>query len=224
MVLADGRARLDGVGADAAVIEFERDDVLGIGESGVNRVLVAHHQPDRDIVGRLVPDGGCAGLDRIFDIDHRRQRLIVDLDEFGGVFGLKERFGDDKGDAFAQRADFADGKDRAQGTVALRAAHVLRHDRRKSAELVGRDIRSGENGEYAGRGLGLGRVDALDAGMGVWRHDHDAMALHRQVDIVDKTPAAGNKTRVLEAGYRLTDAELNHAFLPEEPSKSLPAA
>ena len=196
------------------LIELERDDVLGVGEGGVDRVLVAHHQPDRDIVGGLVPHRGRTGLDRVFDIDHRRQRLVVDLDELGGVLGLEQRFGDDKGDALAQGAHFADGEDRAQRAVALRSAHILRHDRRESAKTVGRDIRSGENGEHAGRGLGLGGIDALDAGMGVRRHDHDAMALLRQVDVVDKAAAAGNEAWVLEPGYRLTDAELDHAVPP----------
>jgi hypothetical protein len=40
---------------------------------------------------------GCVGLERHPGVDERRQRLVVDLDELGGVLCLEQRFGDDKG-------------------------------------------------------------------------------------------------------------------------------
>ena len=69
MIVADRGARLDRVGGDAGVVELQRDDVLGAGEGGVGRVLVAHHQRERDIVRRLVPDRRRAGLHRVLDRD-----------------------------------------------------------------------------------------------------------------------------------------------------------
>ena len=36
--------------------------------------------------------------------DHRRQRLVVDLDQLGGVARLRQRLGDDEGDAVADEA------------------------------------------------------------------------------------------------------------------------
>src|SRR5580704_14970266 len=45
------------------------------------------------------------------------------------------------------------------------------------------------------------------------RHHHYAVALVRQVDVVDIAAAAGDEARVLDPGHRLTDAELVHAFL-----------
>ena len=131
MILADRGARLDRVGGDAGVVELERDHVLGVGKRGVGRVLVAHHQRERDVVRRLVPHRRRARLHRILDGDDRRQRLVVDLDQFGGIARLRQRFGDHEGDAVADRAHLVGGKDRQQRAEALRAAHVLGHRRRQ---------------------------------------------------------------------------------------------
>ena len=92
MIVADRGARLDRIGGDARVVDLQRDDVFGAGEGRVGRVLVAHHQREGDIVGRLVPHQRRARLHRILGADHRRQRLILDLDQFGGVAGLQQSF------------------------------------------------------------------------------------------------------------------------------------
>ena len=207
MVVPDRGARLDRIGGDAGVVDLQRDHVLGVGERGVGRVLVAHHQREGDVVRRLVPDRGRAGLDRVLDIDHRRQRLVVDLDQFGGVLRLRQRFGDDEGDAFADGAHFVDGEDRQRRAETFRPAHVFGHRWRQRPELVGRDVGAGQHREHAVGGLGFGGVDALMRGMRVRRHDHDAVALPRQVEIVDVTAAAGDEARVLDPRHGLTDAE-----------------
>ena len=80
--------------------------MLGLGESGVRRVLVAEHQPEGAIaVVDCLPDLGRALLGGILEIDHRRQRLVLDLDQFGGVARLRQRFGDHEGDPVADIAD-----------------------------------------------------------------------------------------------------------------------
>ena len=192
------------------LLSFERHDVLGAGKRRVGRILVAHHQREGDIVRRLVPDHRRAGLHRVLDVDHRRQRLVLDLDQFGGVARLLHRFGDHEGDALADRAHLVGGEDRPQRAKALRAAHVFGHRRRQAAELVGDDIGAGEHGKHAVGGFGLGGIDALDARVGMRRHHHHAVALMRQVDVVDIAAAAGDEARVLDPGHGLTDAELVH--------------
>ncbi len=213
MILADRGARLDRVGGNPAVVELERNHVLGAGERGVGRVLVAHHQRERNVVGRLVPHRGRARLHRIFDGDDGRQRLVVDLDQFGGVARLHRRFRDHEGDAVADRAHLVGFEDRTQRAEALRAAHILRHRRREAAELVGDDIGAGEHREHALGRPSLGGVDAFDARMRMRRHDNGRVALVRQLDVVDIAAAAGDEARVLDPGHGLTDAELVHAFL-----------
>ena len=211
MILPDRGARLDRVGADARVVDFQRNGVLGLGEGGVGRLLVAHHQRERDVVGRLVPHQRRAGLDRILDGDDRRQRLVLDLEQLGGVARLRLRLGDDERHAVADRAHLADREDRTQRAIALRPAHVLRHVGHEAAELVGLHVGACEHGEHALGRLGLGGIDALDAGMRVRRHDLDAVAQVRQLDVVDIAPAAGDETLILDPGDRLTNAELVHA-------------
>ncbi len=187
--------------------------MLGVGESRVGRLLVAHHQRERDIVGRLVPYRRCAGFDRILDSDDRRQRLVFDFEQLGRVPCLQQRFRHDERDAVADGAHLVGFEDRAQRAKTLRTAHVFRHGRRQAAELVGDDIGAGEHGECARGGLGLRSVHALDAGVGVRRHNDDAVALARQLDVVNIAAAAGDEAGVLDPGHGLTDAELVHAHL-----------
>ena len=47
---------------------------------------------------------GASGLAASSMFDHRRQRLVVDLDQFGGVARLRQRLGDHEGDAVADEA------------------------------------------------------------------------------------------------------------------------
>ncbi len=58
------------------------------GKSGIDRVLVAAFLKECLVAGIFVMDGGCAGRERFFGGDDRRQSLVVDLDQLGGVFRL----------------------------------------------------------------------------------------------------------------------------------------
>ena len=65
MVIADRGARLHRVGGEPVVPDPQRHDVLGAGERRVGRLLVAEHQREADIAGRLVPDLRRPRLDRV---------------------------------------------------------------------------------------------------------------------------------------------------------------
>ena len=79
---------------------------LALGEGRVGRLLVAEHQAEGVVAGRIVvPHLERVGLGGVLDIDQRRQRLVVDLDQLGGVARLRQRLGDDEGDAVADVAD-----------------------------------------------------------------------------------------------------------------------
>ena len=210
MVLTDSRTRLDGVGANAAVVELELYDVLGIGKRSVGGLLVTHRERDRDVIGCLVPHCRSAGFHRILERDHSRQGFIVYLDQIRGVLRLRQRFRHDKSDAFTDAAHFADGKDRAHRAVSLRTAPILGHERRETTELVVHDVGACQYGDNAVDGLSLGGVDALDPRVRVGRHNHHAIELLRQVHIVDIAAPASDETRILEAGNRLSDAEFFH--------------
>ena len=63
----------------------------------------------------LLPDFQRRGLRRLLEIDERRQQLVVDRHELGGVARLRLRFGDDEGDAVADAADAVGEQNRARG-------------------------------------------------------------------------------------------------------------
>ena len=136
--------------------------MLGFGEGGVGGFLVAHHERDRDIVRRLVPDGGGARLDCVLHIDDRGDRLIVDDDKLGGIARLCERFGDDESDTISNGAHPAAAENGTERPEAFGAAHVFGHDRHETAELVGGYIGASEHGQDTRGGLGCGGVDAFD--------------------------------------------------------------
>src|SRR5262249_44110506 len=175
--------------------------------------LIPHHQRERDVVRLLVPHRWRARLDRLLDADDRRQGFIVDFDQFGGVTRLRIGFGHDESDAIADRAHLLTFENGAQRAESLGAAHVLRHRRRQTAELVGSNISAGQHCDYARRGFRPRCVDALDAGVRVRRHDDDAVALLRQFEVIDIAAAAGDKSRIFYPGNGLTDTELVHARL-----------
>src|SRR5262249_34827507 len=95
------------------VLDPQLHHVLGLGEGGVGCILVAEHEPKPDIALRaIVPDFSGAVLGGVFEVHHRRQRLIVDLDQFGGIARLGQRLGDDERDAVADEAHLLGIEDR----------------------------------------------------------------------------------------------------------------
>ena len=98
VVVADAAARLHRGRGHPVDDESVADDVRGAGEGRVGRSLVAFEIDKRDIVGAVLPDARRAGPDRIRGRDDRRQRLVVDRNQFRRVRGLMRALGYDKGD------------------------------------------------------------------------------------------------------------------------------
>ena len=147
--------------------------MLGRGEGGVGRILVAEHQPEADIALRaILVDLDGAVLGGVLEVDHGRERLVVDLDQLGGVARLRERLGHHESDAVADEAHLVGDEHGLERAVALGGAEILRHQvGGEGAELLRQGVGAGEHAEHARRGLRLRDVDALDAGMGV-RREH----------------------------------------------------
>jgi hypothetical protein len=75
--------------------------------------------------------------------------------------------------------------------------------------------KSGQHQQHAGRGLGLGGVNAFDFGVGV-RRQHVAGVRHaRQRDVVDVAALPGQEALVLDAPHRLSDPEFRHRWSSE---------
>ena len=89
---------------------------------------------------------GASGLAASSMLTTRRQRLVVDLDQLGGVARLRQRLGDDEGDAVADVAHPVGDEQRLEGAVALGRAEILRHQvRGQRAELLGRGVGAGQH-------------------------------------------------------------------------------
>ncbi len=97
--------------------------MLGVGESRIDRGLVAERDRDPDIAARtLLPDFRRRGLRRLLEIDQRRQQFVVHRNELGGVARLRLGFGNDEGDAVADAADAVGEQHRARGRKTGRPA------------------------------------------------------------------------------------------------------
>ena len=143
---------------------------------------------------------------------HRRQGLVVDLDQLGGIARLRRGLGYDVGDAVADEAHAVGDEQGQEDAVALRRTHVLGHQHGgEGAELLGRGVGTGEHAYDARGGLRPRDVHPRDARVRVRRQDRHAVALARQIDVADVAPAAGEEALVLDPPDGLPDAELVHS-------------
>ena len=98
------------------VEEPARDDDFAVLEVLVG-VGVLRHAEGRGVehgvrAGRVVDQG--LGGHRRLDVDERREEVDVDEHHLGGVDGLRERLGDDRGDRLTDEADLVAGEHRAR--------------------------------------------------------------------------------------------------------------
>ena len=86
----------------------------------------------------------------------RRQRLVVDFDQFGGVARLRERLGHHEGDAIADVTHALGVEDGLPGTMALGRTEILRHRMRSQlAEMVGLCVGAGQHASTPGAAFAL---------------------------------------------------------------------
>ena len=186
---------------DALVAEEVLRRDLGLGEGGVGQFLVAD-LPVEDVVrvaarpvsaillvlDVLAQDGRIL-VHRLERIDDNREGLVLDLDQVRGVGGDIAVGGDDEGDLLVLEQDLAVGEHH------LDVAGEGRHP----GQIDALEILGGEDREDARHGLGLGRVDLHDAGVGVARAMEVAVQHAGQLDVVDVVAAALREAHVLDA-------------------------
>ena len=143
-------------------------DVVGGGGGGHAQELLAGLG-----VGLLVDQGvGGEGSGRVGE---GGQVVVVDPHQIGRVGGLVRCLGHHHRHRLAVVADLAVGQDSVVGDYVAEAAA-------QAAKVVGGDHR-----DHAGGGLGLGPIDAGDAGMGPLRAHHRRMG-HVGQSHVDRVP------------------------------------
>jgi hypothetical protein len=176
--------------------------------------LVADLDVDADIVRRLVPQGRGAGGDRIGGAHHHRQRLVGNIDQFGGILRRSDRLGDDECHRLADKAcpvgrqRVMAGSDR-RGTAQPRLDVGRRREPgivRDRAEPGGKVVGAGQHSEHSRCGERRRLVHRDDAGMGIGRAHEAGLRLARQCDVVAEAAPAGQQAKILLAPHRLADA------------------
>jgi hypothetical protein len=83
-------------------------------------------------------------------VDHARERFIVDLDQLGGIARLLECFSDAERHSIADMANLALCKEGTYRSKSFWTSRVFRHEeRRQAAETAAGNIVAGQNTQHA---------------------------------------------------------------------------
>ena len=107
VVVADGRARLDGARCEPVVAERERRDMGGGGEGRRRRLGIADPPVVGDVASELLVHQRRPRLDRGGEPGHRGERLPRDVDRRRSVGGGVRVFGDDESHRIPHMAGLA---------------------------------------------------------------------------------------------------------------------
>jgi hypothetical protein len=137
---------------------------------------------------------------RLLEIRHRRQRLVVDLDELRRVLGEIAAGGDDAGHRVAVEAHLVDGQGRH-----LHRVQPL--DRRRHAQRRRplREILPGVDGDYAFQLARCIRLYRLDLRVRMRRPYKAGVQRPRHFDVLDVAPVPGEEAEVFLARQRRAD-------------------
>ncbi len=186
--------------------------MVGAREGGVGRGLVAVGMDEADVVLAIVIDERRARRGSLAGGHDGGQRLVVDLDQFGGVRRLVPGLGHHEGDVIADPAHAVLDQRRILRPVHRRAVAPLEPAwHRQVAEARRRPVRAGEHREHAGRRFRFRGVDRPDARMGVGRAQHVAEGHAGQRHVVDIAAAAAHEPHVLEPRHGLADGVVTHS-------------
>ena len=202
----------------------------GSGECAVGRGSVADVGVENHIRARMLAQPRRVRFRRLRGVDNGGQRLVVDLDQLGGILRDRQRLGDHEHDRLADIVHLADGEriigGRHHRPVAVDENHIgicalrlgwgrerrVGRDRLATIRLV---VGAGEHREHATQRLRARRIDRLDARMRVHRTDHEGARLARQIDVIAEAAGADDEPRILLAANGLTDSlALRHALSP----------
>ena len=210
VVVAEAAARLHAGGGDAVDHQAMLDDVIGLGERGLGRGLVAEELHEADIVRAAFPHPRRAVGAGLRGRHDGGQRLVVGHDQFGRVERLVIGLRHHEGDVVADPAHAVLGQRRIGRPEHAAVAPLQSVGHRQVAPSGGLPVVAGEHGEHAGRGLGLAGVDRANARMGVRRAQHVAERHAGQHHVADIAAAALEQPRILEPGHALTNGKFTH--------------
>lgn len=197
--LGNGRARLHRRRHEALADEIELHGVRGLRERLVHLGgITVSHRAD-DVVGRLRPHHGRAGLYGLDGIDHGGLHVVFDHDRFGRALRVSTRRSHDCRHRFPGIAHDLMGEQptrRHRHRLAVGALEDAQS--RDGADVVLDEIGTGIDGRDAGHRRGGADVDRDDLRMRVRRAQHvqPQRAVLRLV--VDELPLPGEQPQVFQ--------------------------
>ena len=108
----DRRARLDVVGDEAVVAEFDARDLAGLREGGLGLRPVAVMVGEGAVRAEFRPDQRRIRVERGRGVRRRVAAVVVDLDQVGGILRQGAAVGDDEGDRIADIMHLIPAEDR----------------------------------------------------------------------------------------------------------------
>ena len=204
IVLGHHAARFHVVGDEALVDDLHFGDGMRLPEDRIHLGLVAERLVEQHVAREGRPDLRSPLLDCGADAGHRRLRLPVDGERFGGIARLFDRIGDDERHRVTDMAHFVLHQDRIIGHLERIVGEI--EQARQMAEA--RDIVRGQDGCDAWHRLRGRRID-LEFCVRMRRaHDHRVQQLLRCMIAGVPAPAA-NEAVVFLADNALPDAEFH---------------
>ena len=197
--LGQAGAALERHRGQAAGGELGLDDELRLREDVVHLRVLGERHVEQHVGVELVVHARGVVLERRLDRADRVVGLVVDDDQLGRVLGGVRRVGDDHRDRLARVTD-ALGREHRELD-----GHELGPVEHRGERLEVAEVGGGEHGAHAGRPLGLGGVDALDARRPVGRAGEGDVEHARGADVVDEVRVAGQVAAVLDPRDRLPD-------------------
>ena len=205
-VAGQRRPRLDRVRDQPLLDDAVGEDDLGLLEGGVD-VATGHRPVERLVTRDLVVELGCPVLGRLLGVDHRRERLVVHLDQLERVLGSIPVLGHQHRDDVTHVAHHV-----------LREAVIGGHLQIRVGEQPGAGgwlqralgIGVGVDGDDPGGGRRLGGVDRRDFRVGVRTAEHDGVHHAWQCQVVGVGGGAGDEPRVLPAADARTKDACAH--------------
>ena len=188
---------------------LDADHMVGVREGGVEVAPVEHARPD-GVRARVLVQHDLV-LERLLAVEDVRQRLVVDLDELGGVARQLASARHNGGDGIAHVTDAAH-RERVVLDVRARRGRELEEGIREDRDLV-----AGERSVDAVQLERLGDVDGLDARVRVRRANEMDVAHFMTLDVVEEDTLALDESLVFLARDALADeARFDVPFLDDE--------
>ena len=202
----DRRARLDGAAGEPVVVELQFDGVRGLRERTLDRCGVAALPAEAHVARRVGVQLRCADRERIRRRGRRGQRLVIDLDELGGVERRAAALRQNDRHRLAD-VPHALARERPARRLGHRRA-VVRADRPQRThrpDAVRRHVGADEDRDDAGGGRRRTDVDRADARVRVRRAHDRAVQCIGNGEIGDELAAPREEAQVLLAEHPRPD-------------------